>query len=326
MQQLKSIHYLRAVAALMVVVFHIFNLDFMGKDLDQVYWMRGGVDIFFVISGFVMVRSTDGRNISPGQFMLQRIQRIVPLYWIATFAAMMQIPGQWTLKLYSLLFIPMMNPEIQKMQPILEPGWTLNYEMFFYAVFAVSLFLKGTYRFLLVASVMAGLVALGTAIEGGDLFEFYSGPIILEFIAGMAIAKLKWRVPVLAVPAGLLLMIVLQPFEISRIYTLGIPAAMIVAGALSAEKHLPEWRFADLLGSASYAIYLFHILALVFVVKIWGYVEWGNPAFFIIAFAFMILTGCGIHLAIEKPLIALFKSRKEQRHNRPLPLSGVTLT
>ncbi len=323
---LKSIHYLRAVAAIMVVVFHIFNLDFMVKDLDYVYWMCGGVDIFFVISGFVMVRSTANRDISAGRFMIQRAQRIIPLYWIATFAAMMEIQGQWGLKLYSLFFIPTMNPEIQKMQPVLEPGWTLNYEMFFYVIFALSLFFKDTYRFLLVMIVMVGLVALGMAIEGGDLFEFYCRPIILEFVGGMAIARFGWRVPVAALPAGLFLMIVLQPLMLDRIFALGIPAMMIVAGALSAEKHVPEWKFAELLGSASYSIYLFHLLALGFVFKIWSYTEWSNAAFVAIALPFVILTGCGIHWALERPIIAFFSALKAKRQNAASLQSGVALS
>lgn len=79
----------------MVCIWHIFaNTEFMLGDVYSVFWMQGGVDIFFVISGFVMVSSTSGRSVSPGRFLTQRIQRIVPLYWIATLVVMFQMPGQ----------------------------------------------------------------------------------------------------------------------------------------------------------------------------------------------------------------------------------------
>ena len=298
----------------MIAIFHIFsNVDFMLDDIDRVYWMRGGVDIFFVISGFVMVQSTAARDISPREFFLHRAQRIVPLYWIATLAMMMQVQGQWTLKIYSLFFIPMMNPKVDMMQPILEPGWTLNYEMFFYALFALSLFSREKYRFLAITLVMGCLVAVGVATESSATLEFFCRPIILEFIAGMAIAKFGLRLPIVALPAGLLAMILLQPVMADRLFTLGVPAILIVSGALSAEKRLPDWTLAHLLGSASYAIYLFHLLILGMIVKIWPLLDWGDEAFGAIAFTAMIAAGCGIYWSLEKPIIVFFAALKSRR-------------
>jgi exopolysaccharide production protein ExoZ len=109
------------------------------------------------------------------------------------------------------------------------------------------------------------------------------------------------------------MMLMLQPMAIDRIYSLGIPATLVVAGALSAEKSLPAWKLADMLGSASYAIYLFHLLALGMVVKIWPYVDWGNGAFAIVGFGVILLSGCGIYLALEKPILAFFSSLRVKR-------------
>ena len=317
-QNFRSIHYLRALAAIMVATFHIFsNLKFMRADLDSLYWMRGGVDIFFVISGFVMVQSTSGREISPRKFITQRAQRIVPMYWIASIVTMMQIPGLWGLKLQSLLFIPAMNPKINAVQPILEPGWTLNYEMFFYVVFAFSLLLKESYRFVAVAAALALLLIMGGFVEGGILFEFYCRPIIIEFVMGMAIAKFGIRLPVIALPLGFAMMFALQSVAMDRVYLLGIPAMMIVASALSAEQHLPKSRFADFLGSASYSIYLFHLLALSAIVDIWPYIGLGKEIFAVSALGFMLLVGCGMYWAVEQPIIAYFSSRRAGDRNRP---------
>lgn len=310
-QNFRSIHYLRALAAVLVATFHIFsNLKFMRADLDSLYWMRGGVDIFFVISGFVMVQSTSDRNISPKAFITQRAQRIVPMYWIASVVTITQIPGQWWLKIQSLLFIPAMNPKTNMVQPILEPGWTLNYEMFFYVIFAFSLLLKESYRFVAVAAILALLVIAGLTVEGGVLLEFYCRPIIIEFAMGMAIAKFGIRLPIFALPVGFALMIILQSVAMDRIYLLGIPAMMIVASALSAEQHLPKWKFADFLGSASYSIYLFHLLALSALVDIWPYIGLGKEIFAVAALGFMLLVGCGMYWAVEQPIIAYFASRR----------------
>ncbi|MBP6379843.1 MAG: acyltransferase [Sphingorhabdus sp.] len=307
----RSIHYLRGIAALLVAVFHIFsNVGFMSKDVGAVYWMRAGVDIFFIISGFVMVQSTDGRNISPKQFAIHRIRRIVPLYWIATFAMMLQVEGQWQLKILSLLFLPAMNPEINMMQPILEPGWTLNYEMFFYLVFATALLLKEKNRIFAVSMLFLALVALGQIIEGGDVFQFYTRTILLEFVLGMAIARFRIYLPPLAIPLGFVAMIALQTSDIDRFWSLGLPAAVIVAGALRFEDRLPHWRIANFLGSASYSIYLFHLLALGTVSSLWPYFDYGNAAFAVVAFTVMIAVGCGMYLTIERPLLALLAPAK----------------
>lgn len=301
-----SIHYLRGIAAIMVVIFHIFSsVDFMREDVSRVMWLRGGVDIFFVISGFVMVGSTSGRDVTPMRFMQQRVLRIAPMYWIATFAVMMQIPGEWLFKLQSLLFIPAMNPESNMMQPVLEPGWTLNYEMFFYAVFALTLFLRQSVRFPAIALFFAGFAILGTAIDGSAISAFYTRAIIVEFVFGMAIAQFGLRLPVLAVPLGIGLMILFQSSAADRLFTLGVPAALVIAGALSFERRLPKWKIAELLGSASYSIYLFHLLALGFIVKFWPDAAPSKAVFVFAAFGLMMFIGCGIHLVLERPLTAI---------------------
>ena len=306
MQHFNSIHYLRGIAAMMVVIFHIFSsVDFMRDNVSRLMWLRGGVDIFFVISGFVMVQSTIGRAVTPMKFIRQRALRIAPMYWIATFAVMSQIPGEWLFKLQSLLFIPAMNPESNMMQPVVEPGWTLNYEMMFYAVFALTLFLRQSIRFPVIASFFAGVAIIGAAFDSSAISEFYTRAIILEFIFGMAIAQFGWRLPVVAVPIGIGIMITFQSSSADRLFTLGIPAGLIIAGALSFEERLQKSKVADFLGSASYSIYLFHLLALGFFVKIWPDAGTNKAMFGVSAFGFMLLIGCGIHWVLERPLNAI---------------------
>lgn len=314
-----SIHYLRAVAALMVATYHIFtSFAFMFTGLPYASWLKGGVDIFFVISGFVMVTSTSGRTVAPRAFMADRIFRIVPLYWVATLAMMGRVSGQWELKIKSLLFIPAINPKFGKIDPILEPGWTLNYEMWFYALFALTLFARERHRLPLLASLFGMLALAGALTDGGTLFQFYTRSIILEFIAGMAIARFSLRAPAIAVPVGFAMMALLHGQPVDRLISLGLPATLIVAGALNCEEKLPDWAWARLLGSASYAIYLFHLMTLGFVIAIWPFLDGNRPLFVAIALAAILVAGVGVHQFIERPLLAWKAQRRRPQNDTAL--------
>ena len=150
-----SIQILRALAALLVVFHHA---RYQIRDFEAFFyggiWQSGqaGVDIFFVISGFIMWVTTHDRRTTPLQFLTNRIVRIVPLYWLLTLtvaAACLIAPSlfrgvvlapEHVVK--SLFFIPDFYPGMPThIWPLLLPGWTLNYEMIFYVVFAVALLL-----------------------------------------------------------------------------------------------------------------------------------------------------------------------------------------
>ena len=109
------------------------------------------VDLFFVISGFLMWGTTWDSPTTPGRFMLQRIHRIVPLHWaIISFYVLLLLAAPHLMQsgafepahgITSSLFLPWPHPAIDANQPRVTPGWTLNYGMFFYLVFALGLFL-----------------------------------------------------------------------------------------------------------------------------------------------------------------------------------------
>ena len=155
LQRLDGIQWLRAAAAALVVVEHAKNAistEFLGLHPDRsplsFFPFSAGVDIFFVISGFIMAYSSaalferqGGRRI----FLLRRVARIVPIYWLVTslmllmFAAMgsrMWSESGWSTIAAAYLFIPAANPDGAPF-PLLVIGWTLNYEMAFYVVFAL---------------------------------------------------------------------------------------------------------------------------------------------------------------------------------------------
>lgn len=267
---LTNIQALRALAALVVVVYHALTAKVFGVG-------RFGVDIFFVISGFIMVHTTS-EGTAPQQFFTKRLIRIVPLYWtltLAVFVVAMVMPrllkateADPVQLVKSLFFIPFMKSNGQ-IHPVLFLGWTLNYEMFFYALFAVGLlFRRRIVTVAVTSAAIAALVALGMAADGGVPFTFYTNAIMLEFIAGMLLALAAPRIGLGLVPAMALIALGLGGAALVEPYVtmenrgfLWLPfALLIVAAAVAAENrgHATHSRAILLLGAASYSLYLVH--------------------------------------------------------------------
>jgi exopolysaccharide production protein ExoZ len=260
---------LRAVAALAVAAFH-FQLD-LARALPQTHLpdlIRGaaGVDVFFVISGFVIARSAAAAtpDHGAGHFAARRLIRIVPLYWSVTLlylvlAAMLPDRGNtFTLPmvLASFAFIPYPRAD-GFMQPVIGQGWSLNYEMLFYAIYAVAIAMSRRH---------ASWIAIGA------LVEFWTSSIMLEFAAGIVLAELYargWRLSrrlALAGVAAAVAFFLFAPippteFNAGRVLWLGLPSLLLVASlALTDRPLIPVWRWVILLGAASYAMYLLHSL------------------------------------------------------------------
>ena len=317
MQRFQSIHYLRAVAALMVVVLHLHTgTDFMHDRVSAIAWLEGGVDIFFIISGFVMVKSTAGNTILPQDFFIRRCQRIVPLYWLATLIMMTAIPGEFLFKLGSMFFLPMANPHSGLLVPVVEPGWTLNYEMFFYLLFALSLLLAEKWRFWALAGTLISLATVSLILQPDGILGFYTNPIMLEFLLGMAIAKFGLKGPILLIPIGFAAMYFLYPQASSRLVSLGIPAALIIIGAVGIEHKMRSYRVLNVLGDASYSIYVFHLLVLGILIKNWDQMRVDQAYFAPVAVIFVIVTAVALHWFLERPIIAFFARRNAQSEVR----------
>ena len=194
MKTLYGIQYLRVFAALAVVVFHAAE-----RTGGQFQIGAAGVDVFFVISGFIMWVMSARRPVTPFRFVVDRIQRIAPSYWIVTvvmiFGAIVGLFPNMRLTashiVGSFLFIPVRSPSNGEIWPILVQGWTLNFEMFFYAIFAITLFLPRRFQLSFISGVFAILVATGLWLHPQSAISFtYTRPIIFEFVAGIALAQL----------------------------------------------------------------------------------------------------------------------------------------
>src|SRR3569833_1234402 len=226
-QRLDGLQMLRFFAAFAVLLEHVMHEalsfgiapDSLISRLEPVDF-GVGVDVFFVISGFIMLHiSADkfGRPGAASDFLLRRIVRLVPLYWLFTLAmlaAMLLVPGQLAHTrldpahiLASFGFIPWRD-STGLAHPILGLGWTLNYEMYFYAVFALMLLVPlraggWTIAGLFVALALAHLAVPASQVQA----YFWTDPIILEFLFGIGLALLLrrgvvlpgWMAPVLVV-------------------------------------------------------------------------------------------------------------------------------
>jgi exopolysaccharide production protein ExoZ len=294
--QLLGIQYLRAAAALMVVLHHsleqlpayaalLANHHFGGSRL------RNGVDLFFVISGFIMVLTSS--RTSPGDFAVRRVIRIVPLYWVLTIALLVVLT--WRPELFrstvasfpyavkSLLFIPYANPgQNGFMYPLLVPGWSLNLEMFFYVIFALILFLPRSSRLIAAAIVFVAVVWLAPKFQGtvyGQEIAFFGNFKLFEFLFGMMLAQWYVRgLPTLAAPVAAALAIAgfaalflelpglsYDPGDLLEVLAeVALPSVVVVFAMLSLEPTLRARpaRFLAYLGDASYSMYLSHIFTL----------------------------------------------------------------
>jgi peptidoglycan/LPS O-acetylase OafA/YrhL len=276
---LYSIQALRAVAAWIVVFHHyiqIFGEPYFNSSLSYLITNYGaiGVDLFFVISGFVIYSSIDGKNITPLRFAIQRLARVAPAYWVFTaISAITIIYAPYIMPsakfdavfmLKSLLFIPDYNPSGLGIFPLLPVGWTLNFEMAFYFVFFVSLFLP---RKLLFISLALGIYAIQSQSGAlGNEFSFYAMSTIYNFLIGVVLyllTKTSWigRItPEASIIIGLvsLYVISLKPSAPHDPLFWGIPCACITACFISQERFFAGKSVLSRLGGWSYSTYLCH--------------------------------------------------------------------
>jgi exopolysaccharide production protein ExoZ len=291
-----GVQYLRGIAATMVAYSHMVGQlpglsPFIGKYLLGYPSMAAGVDVFFVISGFIMLLTT--QRTAPGEFVVRRIIRIVPLYWLLTIiivgidfwrpSLFRTTQVDFKSVIFSLLFIPYQNGGHHgDVVPILVPGWSLNFEMFFYAIFAVVLFCRSLSRRVLINGLifLALIVVHYSWLAGSDgVLAFLTSGRIAEFWFGMLIAQLyvkrafvgqraaPWCAALVAATALLVFHqsdTVFDTPDVDGLLFTMLPAGIVVLSVVALEqlRAVPKWGFLVKLGDASYSIYLSHILLL----------------------------------------------------------------
>lgn len=333
-QQFIGIQALRFVAAMLVVVMHTDQAIWLRTPGGATghYWTGGsvGVDIFFVISGFVMAVSTGpspadsrARWSAAWVFLKRRFVRIAPLYWFYTLLKALVLLAMPSLALRSsldgghlaasMLFIPALNHR-GLIQPTLPVGWTLNFEMLFYAVFAVAI-AGGWGRLWFCLLVFVLIFAGAHFFPQVVALAFYGHTLLLfEFIVGMGVAYVCLSLPhppplagLAAAAAGVALMVGTG----WGLFTWGVGAALLVLGSVwlepwTARLHIaPQLAF---LGDASYSIYLSHTFVVpagVMALRELGLLN--TPSVIVLVALMVVALGGLLHVWLERPLTGLCK-------------------
>lgn len=336
--RLTSIQVLRGVAASIVVLHHFAQAVQLYAPRPALIVQSGlgelgaaGVDLFFVLSGFIMVYTTKNR-LGPRDaldFLDKRARRVFPLYWVWTTAILVMWVGGIALRSHhypfpfivaSYLLVPMFNED--SFHPLLNQGWTLLFEMLFYLAFASAMcFSRGIKRICVIALLLAVLSAASQLLPASmALRAVLSHSLLLEFVYGMLAAELvlrshtqqasRWRraLPLIATTVGALLLLstaVLEPDVYPRGLVWGIPCFLIVLGT-ALLPGTPRRGLFGYLGDASYSIYLTHgffTLAFGMALQKVGFLRAAHPdALILVCTISTILLTSVSYLLVEKPL------------------------
>lgn len=345
-RKLQSLQLLRFAAAAMVVTTHA--IAFARSQSTPVGWFAMfhldhigamGVDLFFVISGFIITRAASGALVpEPCAFLEQRILRVVPIYFLMSlpfvdWSSLWQ--GRAAQQLFATyLFWPATAGGMT--MPFLGVGWTLCFEMLFYVAMSFWLARPGRLQLgLLLGAYLAGCILRD--LTGWPMFRFLGNPIIVEFLAGCLLAqvlpKLTGRmrrntgIGALGLFAVSALVLLSFGFDgafnahrtldgsvaAARAVLFGIPSLLLVLGALCFEHRARGHVVAALafLGDASYSIYLTHPLVFRFLGQLPLPSPWPVAGDLIVILSVPLSLGAGalVYLCVERPLLQSLRAR-----------------
>lgn len=353
---LHRLQVLRFVAAALVLFGHVQHSG-MGAEAEPfgpTNLYAAGVDIFFVLSGFIMFTIAKQDFGMPGatwRFLLRRFVRVAPPYWLFTTAMLLAVqlfpsrlnhPDTTLVNIIgSYLFVPSENAYGQT-YPVLILGWTLNFEVMFYVVFGLSLLLPRKWGLVCMAGVITALGLTGLfAPPASGPFAFWCHPIVFEFLFGVALGRLResgfslshstgWALAI----SGLVALWLFSskggstPFAPERVIWMGLPALALCAAAALVPGQPVQGRltcWAVSAGDASYALYLSHPFTL-------GVLGWAASAaglqqspwlFIALACVGCIAVAVVFHRQIERPVTRWLTARLPSPQPAPqaLPLT-----
>lgn len=349
--RLNGIQLLRAIAVLLVVHCHILDrqIGMGGSIQESFFYLQNfgavGVDIFFVISGFIItiVAIPYSRQARGAGFFIKRILRVAPLYWLVSLLAVFlgyrrngtMVEMDALAKTF--LFYPFIGNS-PRMGPVVFQGWTLSFELLFYTVTALAIKLSGIKFRPAVILFFLGCVLLNYILGNRyELLIFLGNGIMLEFLLGVGCGWLflssirlsVFQANALIITGTVLLLATLilgyggisesgntivGSLSLPRSALWGLPAALLVAGIAMKEKLQPlqVYRIWIAIGNASFSIYLIHVLIIGSLYVRW--VKWGvqgklQPDLQVLI-TLSIITGSGylFYLLVERPLLNKLKS------------------
>ena len=337
-----SIQYMRAIAAFLVVLTHVATKGAKYSS-DPLAWFNiggAGVDLFFIISGYIMCHTVEHKEPNFPGFIKARVHRIIPLYWTLTtfalvvfllFPDMINSSGGNTNIITSYLLFP------TESKFLVQAGWTLTYEFFFYFLFSSCFFVKKSYKFFIPVLIIAAMVSISFELKPANYQAAYlSDPILLEFVFGILAFyfarkfKIKnvygWLLVGLSIVA---MVIVNNPSfsDVSRVIRFGLPVWLFFTGMMILEpwfqKHSskPGFKVLKEMGNSSYSLYLTHPFSLVILSIVLARlgINKSGILFVVLLSIGAVVSGHLCYFFIEKPLSRLTKlKRKKQRHNNAI--------
>lgn len=275
---INNIQVLRAFAAISVVAVHsLLGIQSYGfQSFNKLIFEDFGVDIFFVISGFIMVFIQNNYKRNSIDFFIQRVKRILPTYLIYNFLILLLFflfPLMFnTLKInfdHFVLSLFFLSQPILLNKPVITAGWTLEYEMFFYFIFAIFIIIKNLKFFHFSISIFIILLSYAGLIN----------LLFIEFLFGMLIGiiyiynskskkKFLQNYSYFFLIAGFLSLVAsfLVSLDIHRIVKYGIPAGLIVLGSIFSKQILNKYII--FIGNASFSIYLSQAFSIPAILKL----------------------------------------------------------
>jgi len=302
MEKIISIQYLRAAAAIAVVGAHTF-------------WGFGaeGVDLFFVISGFIMfyiIGNTPKK--SAISFFLDRYFRIAPMYYLAT--AVIVLLGFVQISSFHQVVQVITFLKYYETAPLLSIGWTLEYEFIFYSLCAIAILVFKDFRLRLwfvIAVLISAVILIDFYVFSDKKYGHFA-----EFLFGIFIYLLykKKLIPSDNLLLGLIgfftsigmflisQMFYSDGFTYLRFIGFGIPSALLLTSILCMRRRIGNYYSIEYLGNASYSIYITHTITLYSYYSLTGYTRGENLFSDVISFGLAICVGCIMHSFLEKPI------------------------
>lgn len=328
-----SIQILRGLAALMVVLHHA-TWKCEQYSINPIRWYTfgaAGVDLFFLISGYIMCQVSYGKSEAFWSFLLARFKRIIPIYWLLSVVALgvylvaprlVNSGGGNTDIISSFLLLPTQD------KYLIQNGWTLSYEFLFYFIFAFGLnFFQKDCHLVVTVALLSILALIGAVVvDKSYIGNFFFSDLLCEFALGMLAYKISSRIssidfcfsiPMVVVGFALLIMLP-QPGEygLSRLFVWGGPMAVIFIAVRGMEESLQAlrdrapFRWSIAIGDSSYSLYLVHPFALAAVaifLKKCG-IAGDGLVFGVLLVIAALAFGWLFHVCLEKPILKISKS------------------
>ena len=311
---LSNLQYLRAFAAINVVYLHVLiggdsynRSSSMSQILGE--WGANGVDIFFVISGFVMIYSQINNPKTIFSFFKSRIIRIVPIYWLITAIIILLFTifpdifrtfnTDFKKSISSFFFISQL---VSKEFPIINVGWTLEWEMLFYLIFGLSLYFKKLEK--IIVFIFFSMIIIFFISKNLFFLEFFVG-VLIGYIYTKY--KINNHIALIILVFGFIFLLLTvnqnsQLIYYDRFIIWGLPSALIVFGAVNTKPISNRLLF--YLGNASYSIYLVQVLTIPAFYKTISYLDinLNNDLISFMCLIASVIFGCFFHSLVEKKL------------------------